>query len=131
LELDDPAVQKLLAEPNYAVVSTVNEDGSLHNCMIWVRQEGTAIGMNSNTDRIWPQNLDRDPRATVLVFNRSDPYDYVEIRGTTTTSLDGAKEQIDELAKKYIGQDTYPYLQPGEQRVKVLLNPERIRLFKQ
>ena len=51
--------------------------------------------------------------------------------GATTTSLDGAKEQIDELAKKYIGQDTYPYLQPGEQRVKVLLKPERIRLYKQ
>jgi PPOX class probable F420-dependent enzyme len=130
-QLDDPDVEELLSGPNYAVVTTVNEDGSLHSCIVWVGREGPAITLNSNTDRIWPRNLAGDPRATVLIFASSDPYHYVEIRGTTETSIEGAKAHIDELAKKYIGADAYPYLQPGEQRVKVLLRPDRIRLYRQ
>src|SRR4029450_3436665 len=110
-QLSDPAVEELLSAPNYAVVATVNNDGSLHSCMVWVSREGSALALNSNTDRIWPRNLARDPRATVLVFDRSDPYYYVEVRGRAESSLDGAKEHIDELAKKYLDQETYPYLQ--------------------
>ena len=73
-----------------------------------VSQEGATIGLKQQHRSNLATHLVRDPRATVLVFNRSDPYDYVEIRGTATTSRDGAKEHIDQLAKKYIGQDTYP-----------------------
>jgi len=30
------------------------------------------------------------------------------------------------MAKKYLGQDKYPYLQPGEKRVVVTIKPERV-----
>ncbi|MDB5865869.1 MAG: Flavin nucleotide binding protein, partial [Betaproteobacteria bacterium] len=30
---------------------------------------------------------------------------------------DGADAHIDAMARKYLGQDKYPYAQPGEQRV--------------
>jgi len=129
--LDDPAVVELLAAPNYGVISTLNEDGSVHSCVVWLGLEGTAVALNSNTDRVWPRNLARNPRATVLVFESGNPYYYVEIRGRTTSTQEGAKEQIDELSKQYLGKDPYPYLQPGEQRVKFLLHPDRIRLYKQ
>lgn len=45
----------------------------------------------------------------------------------TATPTDGADEHVDQLAGKYVGQETYPYGQPGEQRVRFLFAPDRVR----
>jgi hypothetical protein len=67
----------------------------------------------------------------VLVFESGNPYNFVEIRGTASGTTDGADAHINALAKKYIGQDEYPYRQPGEQRIKFVIQPEHIRHMKQ
>jgi len=38
----------------------------------------------------------------------------------------GADAQIDKLAKKSTGKDEYPWRKSSEQRVKVLIEPERV-----
>lgn len=76
---------------------------------------------------MWPTNLERDPRVTVLVQEAGNPYNYVEIRGTAAASREGADEHINALTKKYIDQDEYPFRQPGEQRVKFVIQPEYVR----
>ena len=49
-------------------------------------------------------NIRRDPRVSISVFDENDPYEQVVIRGTVVDlAHDGAKEQIDRLAKKYLG----------------------------
>ena len=35
----------------------------------------------------------------------------------------GADEHIDSLAKKYLGQNRYPYRQPGEVRIRYEIEP--------
>ena len=129
--LDDPAVRELLEQPNYAVVSTVNHDGVLHDTIVWISAEDGAIAVNSAVGRLWPTNLQRDPRVTALVFESGNPYHFVEIRGTAAATLEGADEHINKLAKKYIGQDEYPFRQPGEQRIKFVITPEHVRHVKQ
>ena len=42
---------------------------------------------------------------------------------------EGALEHINKLAKKYLGQDKYPYLGPGEQRVIIQIHPELVDGF--
>jgi PPOX class probable F420-dependent enzyme len=128
--IDDPAVRELLEQPNYGVISTSNADGSVHSAVIWIDVEDGAVAVNSAIGRVWPSNLERDGRGTVLVFEASNPYEYVEIRGEAKPA-DGADEHIDRLAKKYLGQDVYPYRQPGEHRVKFLITPGRVRHMKQ
>ena len=39
----------------------------------------------------------------------------------------GADEHIDALAKKYLGQDRYPFRRAGEVRVTVKVIPEKIQ----
>jgi len=129
--LNDPEVHKLLEEPHYAVVSTVNEDGSIHSTVVWVNADDGHVAINSALGRHWPTNLQRNPNVTVLIYESGNPYNYVEIRGRATASTDGADEHINALSKKYIGQDEYPYRQPGEQRVKFTIVPTRIRHLKQ
>lgn len=129
--LNDPQVRELLEQPNYCVVSTLNPDGSIHNTVVWISAEGdNAVAVNSAVGRVWPGNLQRDPHVTVLVFKSDNPYEFVEIRGQADVA-DGADEHINALAKKYIDQDEYPYRQPGEERIKFVIEPERVRYLKQ
>ena len=129
--IDDPGVRRLLEAPNHAVVSTFNDDGSVHNTVVWVNVEDGRPAVNSAVGRRWPTNLQRDPRVNVLVYDQSNPYEYVEIRGTSTASTDGADAHIDRLAKKYLGADSYPFRQPEEQRISFFVAPERVRHQKQ
>lgn len=129
--LQDPRVRKLLTDPNYAVISTLNPDGSIHSTVIWINLEDDAVAVNSAVGRKWPTNLERDPRVTLLIYENRDPYNFVEIRGTATATREGANEHIDALAKKYLGVDRYPGYRPGEERIKFVIRPERVRYVKQ
>lgn len=128
--IDDPAVRHLL-ERNHAVVSTLNEDGSVHSTVVWVNVEDGKVAFNSALGRRWPTNLERDPRITVLVYDESNPFEYVEMRGTVTANTEVADGHIDRLAKKYIGADTYPFRQRGERRVTFFVEPTLVRHQKQ
>jgi PPOX class probable F420-dependent enzyme len=129
-DLNDTDVKELLAQPNFAVISTLNPDGSILSNVVWVGTENGSLAVNSAVGRKWPTNLERDPRTSVAVINSENPYSFVEVRGSAKGTLEGADEQIDALAKKYLGQDKYPYRQPGEQRIKYLITPEHVRLVK-
>lgn len=129
--LKDPQVRELLEHPNYAVVSTKNPDGSILSTIVWVSAENGHVAVNSAIGRKWPANLQRDPHVTVLVQEEGNPYNYVEIQGRAQATRQGADEHIDALAKKYTGQDEYPYRQPGEERIKFVIEPDRVRHQKQ
>jgi PPOX class probable F420-dependent enzyme len=126
--LRDPGVRGLLEQPNYAVVSTHNRDGSIHSTVIWIGlEDGDAVSINSAIGRLWPTNLQRDPRVTLLVYEANNPYRFVEIRGTAQATTDGADEHIDLLSQKYTGQEMNR--RPGERRIKFVVSPERVRLY--
>jgi PPOX class probable F420-dependent enzyme len=118
--------EELLEAKNFCHVSTLGEDGTVHCAPVWVDvQDGLAV-LNTAEGRVWPRNLERDPRATLTVQNLENPYEYVEIRGRVAERThDGADEHIDSLAKKYLGLDDYPYRQPGEQRVIIKFAADR------
>ena len=78
--LNDSEVRKLLTEPNYAVVSTLNPDGTVLSTVAWISAENGAVAVNSARGRKWPTNLERDPRITVLVYEAGNPYNDVEMR---------------------------------------------------
>ena len=126
--LNDQA-RKLLDAPNFAHVATHRPDGSIHGVVVWVDVDGDRIEFNSAEGRTWPALVERDPRVTITVANNENPYEYAEIRGRVVErTREGADEQIDALAKKYLGADEYPFRQPGEQRVKIVVEPERVRV---
>jgi hypothetical protein len=39
---------------------------------------------------------------------------------------EGADEHINQLAKKYLGVDEYPYRQADEVRVKIVIEPDKV-----
>jgi PPOX class probable F420-dependent enzyme len=122
--------EELLKAKNFCVVSTLRPDGSVHAAPVWVDvQDGQPV-LNTAEGRAWPNNLERDPRVTLTVQNMENPYEYVTVRGRigerTTT---GADEHIDALAMKYMGVESYPLRQPGEQRVIIRVDPEYVHVY--
>lgn len=117
--------EELLQGKNFCLVSTLRTDGSIQGAPVWVDvQDGKPV-LNTAEGRMWPQNLERDPRVTLTVQNADNPYEYLEIRGRVAERThDGADAHIDSLAKKYLGKDEYPFRQPGEQRVIIRVEPE-------
>ncbi|MGP0049666.1 MAG: PPOX class F420-dependent oxidoreductase [Solirubrobacteraceae bacterium] len=129
--LNDDAVRALLEAPNCAVISTLNADGSVHSAVVWISLEDGELAVNSAEGRRWPSNMDRDPHVTAAVYDPANPYEYVEIRGSATGTREDADDHINRLAKKYIGQDEYPFRTSGEVRRKYVITPERVRYQKQ
>jgi PPOX class probable F420-dependent enzyme len=125
----DGRTEGLLKGKNFANVATLRRDGSVQVAPVWVDVQGGQAVVNSAKGRAWPANLERDPRVTLSVQNMENPYEYAEIRGRVVEqTTDGADEHIDSLAKKYLGQDEYPYRQPGEQRVIIRIEPEHVHV---
>lgn len=120
---------ELLKAKNFCVVSTIRPDGSVHAAPVWVDvQDGRPV-VNTAEGRAWPDNLVRDPRVTLTVQNMENPYEYVSIRGRVTErTTAGADDHIDALAMKYLGQESYPYRQPGEQRVILRVEPDYVHV---
>lgn len=129
-DLTDPNVQALLSAPNHGVLSTHNGNGTILSTVVWVGYEDGRLFVNSALGRRWPTNLDHDPNATLVVMDPQNPYSFVEVRGTVTSSTEHGTEDINKLSHKYIGRD-YPWLQPGEQRVTFAFEPSRVRFVKQ
>lgn len=128
--LSDPGPAALLEKPHHAVVSTLGRDGSIHSTVVWVDVEDGRLAVNSAVGRAWPTNLQNNPTISVVVYDESNPYDYLEVRGTAESRLEGADDHIDRLAKKYTGLDTYPLRKEGEQRITFLVEPTRVRHYK-
>jgi PPOX class probable F420-dependent enzyme len=121
--------EALLKAPNFCNVSTLRGDGSIHAAPVWVDvQDGKPV-LNTAEGRAWPRNLERDPHVTLTVQNMENPYEYVTIRGTVSSrEHEGADAHIDAMAMKYLGQETYPYRQPGEQRLIIRVEPDHVHV---
>jgi PPOX class probable F420-dependent enzyme len=119
--------EEIIAGRNYAHLAIPRPDGTVQTVIVWAHTDGGKVTLNSAEGRKWPENLRRAGTATVTVMADSNPYEWVSVTGRLEQDThEGADEGIDFLAKKYLDADSYPFRQPGEQRVKFVLRPERI-----
>jgi PPOX class probable F420-dependent enzyme len=107
--------RELLDRRAFAVITTINPDGSPQSSVIWAGHDGEGILFSTIRGRRKTRNLERDPRAAFLAYDPADPYRYVEVRGTVTLTEEGGDELIDELCRAYAGR-SWPH-RPEEVRV--------------
>lgn len=119
------AVRAHLEAPNFWMLATINSDGRPQVNPMWIDADGDRVIFVTVEGRHKEKNLRRDPRVTLAATEPDNPYAYMEIRGTVVAFIEGdeAEAGIDKLAKKYLGQDTYPWRSPGEHHVKVIVEP--------
>ena len=118
---------KLFQDPNYGHVGTIRKDGTPQVTPVWIDIEDGTPMFNTAVGRVKYENIKRDPRVTIEVQNHENPYEYVTIRGRVDdVTHEGADEHIDSMAQKYLGEEKYPYRQPGEERVMFRVRPEKV-----
>ena len=119
--------RRIIEAPNYASVATLMPDGSPHVSTVWIDHDGDDVVFNSAEGRVKVNNIHRDGRVAISVFDLHDPDEQVVVRGTVVDiTTQGADEHIDFLAKKYLGADSYPWRDPDQQRVIVRVRPDRV-----
>jgi PPOX class probable F420-dependent enzyme len=95
---------------------------------VWLDWDGTHIRVNTARGRVKDRNLQRNPKIALSIQDPDNPYRYVQVQGRVAEMTEqGADAHIDALARKYIGQDRYPWRRPGEVRVMVKIVPERVQ----
>jgi PPOX class probable F420-dependent enzyme len=126
-ELSEHA-QELLRNPNVGFLATVDPSGWPQVTPVWVDVQDGRILVNTAIGRIKDRNVRGDPRVAISVAASNNPWDKIDVRGRIVDIVEGdeAERHIDRLAQKYIGQDTYPFRTPGERRVKLVIEPERV-----
>ena len=117
-------------EPNLGVVTALRADGTPHQTVVWVDWDGEHLVLNLNNFRAKLEHLRRDPRVSVLVLDRHDPFRWLGLEGTVAEiTPDGAYEHIVRQAGIYLGRGSYP-LREGEQRILVRIAPTRVEAYR-
>ncbi len=117
--------QQLLDGPTYAVLATVNRDGSPQTSTMWVTRDGDDVVFSTTASRQKARNLRRDPRVSVMLTDPDNPFRYAEVRGTATLTEEGGPELIQELGHKYTG-EPFPEDAPGVVRLVVRVTPTKV-----
>jgi PPOX class probable F420-dependent enzyme len=94
--------------------------------LVWFGWDGTHLLFSQTTTRQKLRNIERDPRIALSIVDPTNDYRYLEIRGRVVRiDPDPDKAFIDAMAQKYMGVEQYPWNRPGEERVIVVVEPER------
>jgi PPOX class probable F420-dependent enzyme len=120
IQLSESAL-RLVDGKNYAVLATVNPDGSPQTSVIWIGRDGGDLLFSTVEGRVKHRNMVRDPRVSVSIIDSADPENYVELRGHVSMTPDVGRRVDTELSWKYDGRD------PGEDRpgaVRVVVRME-------
>ncbi|HEY4348186.1 MAG TPA: PPOX class F420-dependent oxidoreductase [Gaiellaceae bacterium] len=107
------------------VVTTLRKDGSPHSTVVWVDEKDGKVVFNTAYPRAKSRELERDPRATVVVMDRNDDYRWISVSGPVSLTTDGANEVINRLSNKYDGTD-FKGFRDSETRVTALVTPEKV-----
>ena len=119
------AVIRLVDGRNYAVLATVNPDGSPHTAVMWVGRDGGDLLFSTVAGRVKHRNMTRDPRVSVSVIDSADPENYVELRGRVSMTPDTGRRVDTQLSWKYDGRDPGAD-RPGAVRVVVRMVVEKV-----
>ena len=117
----------LFEKPIIASLATVMANGLIQVNPVWCDYDGVYVRVNSAAGRQKDKNLTRREVATILLVDPENPYFWIEVRGRVAEiTTEGADAHIDSLAKKYLGQDKYPFRREGEVRQTYKIEPVRV-----
>jgi PPOX class probable F420-dependent enzyme len=122
--IPDQYMDLLGTKKAFANIATVLKDGSPQVTPVWFDYTDGKIRVNTARGRVKSRTMRPGVPVALAIVDPENPYRYVQIRGKIANCTEnGADAHIDSLAKKYLGQDKYPFRQPNEVRVMYTIEP--------
>lgn len=118
----------LFEKPTFAHLATLLPTGAPHVTPVWVDYDADAnrLVVNTERDRRKENNARNDSRVAISMTDPDNPYRMLSVTGEVDEiTTDGAREQINELAQRYMGEDEYPNPIQTE-RVIIAIKPEHV-----
>lgn len=108
-----------------AHVAVVDSSGKPHVTPVWADvNEAGELWFNTAVGRIKDRYLQVGDAVSLSATDLDNPYEYSQVRGVVGARLtEQGDADIDALAKKYMGVDSYPLRKPGEERVTIVVTP--------
>jgi PPOX class probable F420-dependent enzyme len=123
----DQYLDLLTEKKAFAHLATVMPDGTPQVTPVWFDYANGVIRLNSARGRVKDRNMKEGSPVALSILDPDNAYRYLQVRGRIRkVTEEGAVAHIDSLAKKYIGQDKYPWSQPGDVRVTYEVEPVRV-----
>ena len=110
------------------VLGTNNKSGHPQMTLVWFEFRDGVFKISTVTDRVKYKNVVRDPHVTMLIYDRGNPYRYIQTQGDVTDiTKEGAHEFIDHLSGRYTGNAKYK-ADPDwkEDRVIITMTPKTL-----
>ncbi len=115
-----------LLDAQVASLATVGADGFPQVTATWFLFEDGRIKFSLNDGRLKTKNLLRNPRVSLMILDLSNPYRYLEVRGTVTATPDPDYAFAKRVGAKYGGVDLRDHDAPGDSRLEVVLEPTNV-----
>jgi PPOX class probable F420-dependent enzyme len=121
------AAKHFFENKDFAHVATINPDGSPQVSSVWIGLDGDLVYFNTEASRVKARNLRNNPSVAISILGQENPYENIVIQGKVAEITgEGAEEDLDVFAKRYLGEDKYPWAAPGEERVIVKIEPVKV-----
>ena len=112
----------------FAHLATVMPDGTPQVTPVWFDYQNEVVRVNTAKGRVKARNMTQGAPVALAIMDPDNPYRYIQVRGRVRrATTEGADPHIDALAKKYLGQDKYPWRQPGQERLIVEIEPTSVQ----
>jgi PPOX class probable F420-dependent enzyme len=129
-KIPDKFLDLLQHKKAFAHLATLMPDGSPQVTPVWFDYRNGLIRVNTAQGRVKARNMEERPAVALSIIDPDNAYRYIQIRGTVSRfTREGGEAHIDALAKKYLGQDKYPYARAGEVRMIFEIKPSSAQVM--
>ena len=115
----------LLRSPGTAILSTTTPGGEIQSTALWYLLDDGALKISLAGSRKKLRNLREHPGVTFFLLDPTNPFHFIEVRGTATVAPDPGYAFRDKVGAQY-STDVSTFDQPGEERFIVTIEPTAI-----
>jgi PPOX class probable F420-dependent enzyme len=118
----------LLEQPLVAVLATRRADGGVLLSPVWHQWRDGGFDVVTGAGDVKVQQLRRDPRANIVVYEHVPPYRGIEVR--CEARLEDAGDTVRRIAIRYLGErDGAAYAESAGDDTLIRLEPGRLRAW--
>ena len=117
------AYSDLLDKRTFWHIATLGPNGHVQSTPVWGGWRDGHFVFSLTKGRQKYHNLVANPTVAISGIDPENPYRYLEMRGAVVrVDDDSSNAFIDSMAKKYMDADSYPFHQPGDERVVMVVD---------
>jgi PPOX class probable F420-dependent enzyme len=122
---DFPTSHSDLLDSQFASLATVGAGGFPQVTETWFLYDDGKLRLSLNGARLKTRNLVKRPQCSLFILDLTNPFRYLEVRGTARIEPDDDYAFANKVGAKY-SSDLREHDKPGEHRVVMTIEPANV-----